>query len=468
MYTKLNDYLIDCLTVVYGTWKDPNYLDYPFENILETSPIGNAGSVFRKCIECMKSLSDVKYFNEETFREYYLNTLGSKVFTEEEDVLIKNTFVKLGQFEGDLKDPTALYASLSNAYKKSSLKDSMSSILKEDELGENPLFWTDDFYNNLILQVDNIEEARVEEENMILFGEDVGEYYDEVLTERETREPVTFGWKVIDDLIPEGPTQGHGGCIAGSTGMGKSALALNIFDHLIEYDVPTMYAPIEMGVENTVDRLVAHRIKVPYNELVKLKKSEQPDILEMIQKEMKRLKVHDHCAILQDPVIDLAKLERYIKKFQKYIGQKYCIIIIDLLTMITEFYSGESLPQAIEKAINALDILSKKLGFHYIGVVQLNRTIEQDKVLSVQSIDKLKPTRSSIKNSSAILERARYCLTIFRPAYFAKLYLTPEEASTVEDVAEVTLMKANNEDAGRIYLNYDGPTFTLTEREGIC
>lgn len=463
MYTTVNDYGSDCIAAIKGCLTDPKYLDFPFETVLDIGTV--LSGVMAACVQYIKTLTDVKYFNEQDFREYYLGFKGQKAFLEQEDSAI-NAIIKSLDADIPLSDPLPLYGKLTSVYKKVAFKQQIKSIISADEMGENPILWSDDYYNNLVMSVSSIEESSVNAEDYLIMGEKMEEFYDAVQTERETQEPVTFGWKILDDLIPEGPTKGHGGCIAGSTGMGKSALALNIWDHLIEKDVPTIYAPIEMGIENTIDRLVAHRIKVPYNELVKLKREERPDIAKMIELEMKRLKYHDRCAIIQDPVIDLKKLEMYIRRFQKNIGQQYCVVIIDLLTMITEFYSGESLPQAIEKAINALDILAKKLGIHYIGIVQLNRSIEQDKVLTVQSIEKLKPTRSSIKNSSAILERARYCLTIFRPAYFAKLYLTPEEAATVEDVAEVTLMKANNEDAGRIYLHYDGPTFTLTEMEG--
>lgn len=462
MYKDLSEYGRDCVVALKGCLQDPNYLDFPFEGVLNTGSIVNR--VLCKVIEYIKTLSDPKYFTEEGCKEYYLNTTGQKVFVEEEDKAFTSLFAATKK-DFEIKDPAQLFINLAKAYKKVSLKEKIKDFSMQDELGENPILWSDDFYNDLVLKLDDIDEESINEQDGLVMASDIGDYYEELLDKRETQEPVSFHWKCLDDLIPEGPTEGHGGTIAGSTGMGKSALALNVMDHLIEADVPTVVFPIEMGMENTVDRYVAHRIKVPYNELVKLKKSEHPEIKEMIDKEMRRLKFHDRFAICQDPVIDLKKLEMYIKQFQKKVGQKYCVVIIDLLTMISEFYKGDNLASCIEKAINALDILSKKLGFHYIGVVQLNRSIEQDKVLSVQSIDKLKPTRSSIKNSSAILERSRYCLTIFRPAYFAKLYLTPEEAATVEDVAEVTLMKANNEDAGRIYLNYDGPTFTLTERE---
>ena len=131
--------------------------------------------------------------------------------------------------------------------------------------------------------------------------------------------------------------------------------------------------------------------------------------------------------------------------------------------MIKEFYDdGSNMAQQIERAVNKLDILAKELGFHWVGVVQLNRSVESDKVLTEQSIEKLKPTRSAIKNSSALLERARWAITVFRKRYFADLYLTEEEAERIDDVAEIQLMKANDESISRRYMRFDGPTFKMT------
>ena len=44
------------------------------------------------------------------------------------------------------------------------------------------------------------------------------------------------------------------------------------------------------------------------------------------------------------------------------------------------------------------------------------------------------------------------------------MYLDEAEAQKIEDVAEIQLMKANDEQLGRRYMNFDGPTFTMTPR----
>ena len=240
---------------------------------------------------------------------------------------------------------------------------------------------------------------------------------------------------------------------------------MNCINGLINADVPTMYFPIEMGIVNTLDRLASIRTRIPFKDIIKIGKTETVQgAREVIEQEIASLRIRDNFAIVDDANLDMKKLRSYIQRFQAQLpGRKYCIVFIDLLLMIKEFYDdGNNMAQMIERAINKLDILSKELGFHYVGVVQLNRTVEQDKVTSIQSIDKLKPSRAAIKNSNALLERARYCFTVFRKRAYAEAYLEPEEYETLDDIMEVSLLKANDDKMGKVLANYDGPTFTVT------
>ena len=61
--------------------------------------------------------------------------------------------------------------------------------------------------------------------------------------------------------------------------------------------------------------------------------------------------------------------------FQAEIGSKYMIIVLDLLSMITDFtkfQNGANSAFGIEVAINKLSSIAKELGVHIIGVLQMN------------------------------------------------------------------------------------------------
>ena len=82
--------------------------------------------------------------------------------------------------------------------------------------------------------------------------------------------------------------------------------------------------------------------------------------------------------------------------------------------------------------------------------------------MDLDDIDRLRPTRAAIKNSGALLERCRYCLSLFRKKYYAEAYLEKEEAEVLEDVIEVGLMKASNAQVGKRFMMFQPEIFRCT------
>mgnify|MGYP002852929576 CR=1 FL=1 len=467
-------YSVDCITAAVGTLLDDNYAAKSFEGIIgfekEFQKVCSSFILFVKGIGDRQSA--LQYVTRENFNEFYLGRKNGDTFTPQEEETANWIFKRIQYNKennnADLKEPKQLAERLGDARRKINLAKSALGLLNTNEFKSDPVTWTGKYFEDLQKSLGEAVEDDIEQDNGLLFADDIAVYYNDVLDRREGGETYSFHNKVFDELITEGPTPGHGGIIGGSTGMGKSALCLNVINDMINADAPVLYLPIEMGVENTLDRLASIRTHIPFRDILKIgKKEELANAREVINHEIQALRTHPNFAIVNDSQINMKKLEGYIKAFQaKLEGRKYCVVFIDLLLLIAEFFDKDdgSMAQMIEKAINKLDLLAKKLGVHWVGVVQLNRSVESDKVLSVQSIDKLRPTRSSVKNSAALLERARWAITVFRRKYFADLYLPPEEASTLEDIAEIQLMKANDEAIGRREMDFDGPTFTMTPR----
>lgn len=290
--------------------------------------------------------------------------------------------------------------------------------------------------------------------------------YKKDFEERKNGKRWKFNEEILDYFVRTGPVPGEGGLICAATGMGKSAYCLYLLYRLILAKIPVAYFTLEMGAISTMDRLLSSITQIPFKEIVDIKDYESwESIKNAIEKEANELKkVENLFMISEDPSISLLNLKQEIRKFQLRCGQEYCIVIVDLLTMVEEFSSlnnGAGLAQSIELAINKLNALSKEMGFHYIGVVQLNRTVESDKVHDLDDINRLKPTRSSIKNSGALLERARWCVSLFRPKYYADTYLEKEDSDKLDDVIEVGLLKANNSKTGKRHMMFDGDTFSL-------
>ena len=302
--------------------------------------------------------------------------------------------------------------------------------------------------------------------------EEWGKVYQAEYLGRRNGKTYYFNDRILDALITTGPTPGSGGLITASSGMGKSSYVLNLINNLINRDIPVLYFSLEMGKIDTYDRLVSIRTQIPFKNLVNPEDpSEWASYKDRIEEEHEVLSKHVKFRFCDDPEITLNDIESYIRKFQADIGVQYCIVVIDLVTMVQDFASvsgGVSLANQIEFAINKLNAIAKTCGIHYIGIAQLNRKVEEDKVRDPEDIPKLRPNRAAIKNSNALLERCRYVISLFRPKYFADTYLSVEEfpeIAEMEDIIEVGVMKQNNGMTGRAECKFDGATFTVAPIE---
>ena len=272
---------------------------------------------------------------------------------------------------------------------------------------------------------------------------------------------------VFDDLIPDGPRPGEIGVIASSSGSGKSTLCLNLVNSLIDAQIPCMYFSLEMSSIATMDRLLSKRLEIKYSEIVNPHDQGQfEDICDLIEKEKKDLSANNRFRFSEDATVSLNDLKKYIKKFQAEIGQTYCIVILDLLSMITDFTKvsgGLNFAQAVELGVNKLSAMSKELNIHIIGILQLNRSTEADiKCHDVKDLQRFKPTRAQIKNAGAWVERCRYTITTFREKMYAELYLQPEQYEDLVDIMECQVVKGNNFKIGRTTRAiFNGEYFTI-------
>lgn len=297
------------------------------------------------------------------------------------------------------------------------------------------------------------------------------EWTDDYKVEFESRKngkKYLFNDPILDKYITYGPAPGSGTLIAAATGMGKSAFCLNLINKMVNVETPCFYYSLEMGKFDTMDRLISLRSKIPLSEIVNPPdeptwqsiKDAQNGIFEDLIKNNK-------FRFCESANISLSQVAGDIRKFQVDIGQKYCVVVFDLLSMIKEFmitdHSGINFAQGIEVAINILNALAKELGFHYIAVLQMNRKGEDEKVDDIDDIKKLRPVRTGIKNSGAFLERVRAALGLFRPRYYAEEYIDDTALwENMPDYCQVFSLKQNSGTVGEIgkYL-FDGETMSM-------
>jgi replicative DNA helicase len=301
------------------------------------------------------------------------------------------------------------------------------------------------------------------------------EWFDEYeieLNRRKSGSKLPFNNFIFDTLIPDGPRPGEMGILVSASGSGKSTVCLNLISDLIDAKIPCIYLSLEMSSIATLDRLCSKRIGIPYQEIVNPKEQNEYDgVLNAIQQEKEKLIKNNKFRFSEDANLSLADLYRHIKKFQADIINNYCVVVIDLLSMITDFCkTASNMAQQIEIGVNKLSAMSKELNVHIIGVLQYKRDAESEagKIRDQKDLQKFRPNRAQIKNSGAWLERSRYIVSSFRPKMYAKMFLEEDEYQDMIDIIEISVLKINNAEIGKkIEAIFDGATFNITPFDDI-
>jgi len=251
------------------------------------------------------------------------------------------------------------------------------------------------------------------------------------------------GNSYLDQHLTVGFFPGQMTTIFAATGMGKSAFALDLVNRQINKSIPSLYVSLEMDLISSFDRLLANRNKVPVSTFY-------PDsdgvlsgqVKSIMEKESHSFGNKKKFFFVEEPGLSINDIESLVKEFQKRIGNKYLILTIDLLTMLTDF-SGED-PATYEAAMNKLHILSKKYGIHIVNVVQANRNADNGTPVSIDDLDKFRPSLNTIKNSNAIAERSRIVMSLFRKKHYAqKFFPEDEEVELMDDELELNILKQN-------------------------
>lgn len=231
--------------------------------------------------------------------------------------------------------------------------------------------------------------------------------------------------------------------IAGCTGAGKSAYALNLINAMINLEQPVIYFSLEMDIISTLDRLLAIRTEIPVGDWYS-----QGDAVDALLK-----KVNEEEQTLQskpflfvdNPSVSLSDIEATIRKFKIKHTISRCVVFIDLVTQVKEFVTlnqGKTMATAIELACNRLNEVAKSENVCIVALAQVGRNADSVKLSKLEDLEKLRPNLNDIKNSNALAERSRVVISIFRPKYYSDRYLSHiEEADYIEDFIEVQILK---------------------------
>ena len=251
------------------------------------------------------------------------------------------------------------------------------------------------------------------------------------------------------DRMTSGMQPGDLIVLAARPSMGKTALAINIAEHVaLNEGLPVAVFSMEMGASQLAVRIVGSigRIDQGHLRTGKLSDDEWPRLTEAIEK-LRNVSLH----IDETPGLTPSELRANARRLARQCG-KLGLIVVDYLQLMSGSNSdgGDNRATEIGEISRGLKMLAKELQCPVIALSQLNRSVET-------RTDK-RPMMSDLRESGAIEQDADVIMFIYRDDYYNKDSKEP-------GVAEVIIGKQRNGPTGTVKLAFLKP---LTKFESLA
>ena len=238
--------------------------------------------------------------------------------------------------------------------------------------------------------------------------------------------------------------------LAARPSMGKTALAINIAEHVaLNEGLPVAVFSMEMGAAQLAVRIVGSigRIDQTHLRTGKLTDEEWPRLTEAIEK-LRTISLH----IDESAGLTSSELRANARRLSRQCG-KLGLIVVDYLQLMSGSSSSEGENRATElgEISRGLKMLAKELQCPVMALSQLNR--------SVESRPDKRPMMSDLRVSGAIEQDADIILFIYRDEYYTK------DACKEPGVAEIIIAKQRNGPTGVVKLAFLKP---ITKFESLA
>ena len=227
--------------------------------------------------------------------------------------------------------------------------------------------------------------------------------------------------------------------LAARPSMGKTALAINIAEHVaLNEGLPVAVFSMEMGASQLAVRIVGSigRIDQTHLRTGKLTDEEWPRLTEAIEK-LRNISLH----IDESAGLTVSELRANARRLARQCG-KLGLIVVDYLQLmsVSTAMNDENRATAVGEISRGLKSLAKELQCPVVALSQLSRGVES-------RTDK-RPMMSDLRESGAIEQDADIIMFIYRDEYYTK------EACKEPGVAEVIISKQRNGPTGTVKLAF--------------
>ncbi|MBI5212747.1 MAG: replicative DNA helicase [Nitrospirae bacterium] len=247
---------------------------------------------------------------------------------------------------------------------------------------------------------------------------------------------VPSGFKDIDELTA-GFQPGDLIIIGGRPGMGKTAFALNIAQHVaIDLKEPVAIFSLEMSKEQLAMRMLCSESMVNASHVRKgfIGKQDWPKLTNAAGRLADALIFIDDSSAIT--VLEVRAKARRLKMEHGALS----LVVVDYLQLMRSRGNFERREQEISEISRSLKALAKELKVPVVALSQLNRAVEQR--------GEKKPTLADLRESGAIEQDADVIMFIYRDEIYNK------NNPSNKGKAEVNVAKQRNGPTGTVNLTY--------------
>jgi replicative DNA helicase len=247
---------------------------------------------------------------------------------------------------------------------------------------------------------------------------------------------VPSGFKALDKMT-SGFQPGEMTIIAARPSMGKTAISLNIAQHIVLREKKSLaYFSVEMGKEQLMMRMLASEARVNLTDLRvgNLSDNAWPRLIDKASKMSEaRLYIDDTSGI--SPF----EIRSRCRRLQAQHGLD--IIMIDYLQLMDLKQKVDSRERAVAEISKTLKAVAKELRVPVIALAQLNRGVE--------GRSDRRPMLSDLRESGSIEQDADVIMMLFREDYYDR------ENPEVKGLSEVIIGKQRNGPTGTVKLKWE-------------
>jgi replicative DNA helicase len=250
---------------------------------------------------------------------------------------------------------------------------------------------------------------------------------------------VPTGYQRLDQMT-SGLQPGDLIVVAGRPSMGKTALALNIAEHVaVDNGLPVAIFSMEMSSAQLAMRMLGSIARVDQHKMRtgRLNDKEWGDLSDAMGK------LHETPIYIDEggalTALEVRARARRLKRQYSQLG----LIVIDYIQLMAASSQGENRATEISEISRSLKAMAKELDVPVIALSQLNRAVDQR--------PDRRPVMSDLRESGAIEQDADVIMFIYREVVYK-----PDLPEDQRGIAEVILGKQRNGPIGTVKLTFLG------------